>query len=61
MKFALFLAATGMMQQLFNAIDAVIMGQFVGKRSHGGRGEQCTPGGFSSLLSSSAFPWGPTW
>lgn len=33
MKFALFLAATGMMQQLFNAIDAVIMGQFVGKEA----------------------------
>lgn len=33
MRFALFLAATGMMQQLFNAIDAVIMGQFVGKEA----------------------------
>ena len=33
LKFALFLAATGMMQQLFNAIDAIIMGQFVGKEA----------------------------
>lgn len=31
--FALFLGATGIMQQLFNAIDTVIMGQFVGKEA----------------------------
>lgn len=31
--FALFLGATGLLQQLFNAIDTVIMGQFVGKEA----------------------------
>lgn len=33
LKFAVFLAFTGMMQQVFNAIDAVIVGQFVGKEA----------------------------
>lgn len=33
LKFAIFLAFTGMMQQVFNAIDAVIVGQFVGKEA----------------------------
>lgn len=32
-RFAVFLAFTGMMQQVFNAIDAVIVGQFVGKEA----------------------------
>mgnify|MGYP002518036846 CR=1 FL=1 len=31
--FALFLGLTGLLQQLFNAIDTVIMGQFVGKEA----------------------------
>lgn len=31
--FALFLGMTGLLQQLFNAIDTVIMGQFVGKEA----------------------------
>ncbi len=33
LTFALFLGVTGLMQQLFNAIDTVIMGQFVGKEA----------------------------
>ncbi len=33
LTFALFLGATGLLQQLFNAIDTVIMGQFVGKEA----------------------------
>ena len=33
LTFALFLGVTGLLQQLFNAIDTVIMGQFVGKEA----------------------------
>lgn len=32
-RFALFLALTGMLQQVFNTIDTIIMGQFVGKEA----------------------------
>ena len=33
LSFALFLAVTGFLQQIFNVIDTVIMGQFVGKEA----------------------------
>ena len=32
-RFALLLALTGMLQQVFNTIDTIIMGQFVGKEA----------------------------
>ena len=59
-SFAILLAVTGICQQLFNAIDIIIMGRFVGKEAMAAVGSNAPVVGllvtFFPLARTSSFP-----